>query len=332
MTTLRKILGWVLTLVGACGTIPLAVLRWFPDLQLLSPYTVYAATFIPFLWAFTLALLLGLTLLVLGVARLIAVVLTVVAAAYWGIPLFGSTQPTKADAGDFQFVSINAQFGQADVRELLAEVHPSTAVLTIQEFTPAMQQKLKQVGIDRQFPHFAGEAREDASGTAIYSKYPMKTLAEHDDVFMNLVVEMTVTTDGADVPLRFAAIHAAPPTLGVEQWRRDAEAITRLLQPYAGEPLVAVGDYNAISDHATMRSLQAATKLEDPTSQQLFVDSRSQLTQWQPTWPTSQFVPPFARIDHMLVWSGGNWVQPTYFRVAGADHKGIRGGLWMHAR
>ena len=329
---LRNILGWILTIIGALGALPLAVLQWFPDLQYSSDYAVYVATFIPFLWAFTLALLVGLTLLLRGLGRLLAVGLLVVAAGFWGAPVIGSMEPADGADGELQVVSINAQYGRADVAQLLAEVRPSTTALVIQEFTPVMQRKLEEAGIDKQFPHVEGAPADDASGTVIYSKLPMRKVAEHHEVFSNFVVEMTVKTSYGERPVHLAAIHTAPPTMGADVWRRDARGIQDMLQPFADKPLMAVGDFNAVSSHATMRSLRDATKLVDPTSGNLILHPRSQLTQWQPTWPVAHVIPPFARIDHMLVWKGGAWSEPSYFSVDGTDHKGIRGGMWVHAR
>ncbi len=329
---LRNTLGWILTIIGGLAALPLAALRWFPDLQYSFDYAVYAATFIPFLWVFTVTLLIGLTLLLSGLGRLLAAGLLVIAAGFWGAPLIGSMEPADGADGELQVVSINAEYGRADVAQILAEVRPSTTALVIQEFTPVMQRKLEEAGVAKQFPYVEGAASDDASGTVIYSKLPMRKVAEHHEVFSNFVVEMTVTTSVGEQPVHLAAIHAAPPTMGADVWRRDARGIQDMLQPFSGKPLMAVGDFNAVASHATMRSLRDATKLVDPTSQNLILNPRSQLTQWQPTWPVAHVILPFARIDHMLVWQGGAWSEPAYFRVDGTDHKGIRGGLWVHSR
>lgn len=329
MKTLLNVIGWALVVLGGLVAIPLWILDWLPTTQYLSVYAVYLATFIPLLWAPTLAFFFGLVIVLRHFWRFIALGIAVVLTTMWGVQTVGSFDRDTTPAGDIQFVSLNAQYGRADLEQLEREIQPSTTLLVIQEFTPDMQGRMTRAGFDDEFPHFVGKARTDAGGTAIYSRKPLTEIDQYEGIFLNLVVEVS---DDKGNPVKVAAIHTAPPPMGVDAWRDDARAIADMLEPHADGALLAVGDFNAINDHATMAAFHE-TGLIDPMSQ-LGVPfiGKSSLTRWQPTWPVGKRVPPFARIDHMLVTKQMGWAEPRYFEVDGSDHAGIAGGVWAHAR
>lgn len=326
---MSRVVGTLLAVLGALAAVALLVLDLMPELQYQHYYLTVAATLIPFLWLPVLATFVGLLLACRGLARVAVAIGLVLPLVVWGVPLVGTLERDDKPAGELQFVSLNAMYGSADVDGLLDEVQPTTTVLVVQELTPDFLARLREAGIDKDFPYFEGEAREGAGGTGIFSRRPMKQVAKHDEVFLNLVVELE-TERGQR--FRVAAVHTAPPPMGVDVWRRDAGGVAAMLRPYKGEPLLAVGDFNAISRHATLRMFTDGLRMMDPDGGSLILSGRSQLTQWQPTWPVGGRLPAFARIDHALVHAGGAFAQPHYFTVSGTDHKGIRGGIWASPR
>ncbi|WP_296136983.1 endonuclease/exonuclease/phosphatase family protein [uncultured Tessaracoccus sp.] len=328
MSTLGRIVGWVCTVVGALVAVPLLLLAWIPSTQYLHTWLVGLATFVPFAWAPTLLLLLGLGLVLGRYWRILPIALATVLVAAWGYPLLGTTDADPPAAGDLQYVSVNASYGTADVGQLLAETPASTDLLVIQEFTPPMQARLEAAGIAKRFPHRAGEARVGAGGTVVYAARPVREVDRHDDVFLNLLVEVT---DEQGRTHHVAAIHAAPPTMGADVWRDDARAIAAMLAPHAGGDCTAVGDFNAIDAHATMRELEALG-MTDPMDGTSPRDGRSALTRWQPTWPVGTRLPTFARIDHVLVGRGMTASEPQHVTIPGTDHKALRGGVWTTRR
>lgn len=326
---MSRVVGTLLAVLGALAAVALLVLDLMPELQYQHYFLMVGATLIPFLWLPVLVMFGGLLLACRGMKRIAVAIAMVLPLLVWGVPLVGTLERDTKPAGELQFVSLNVMYGGADADALLGEVQPTTTVLVVQELTPGFLKRLHEAGVDKEFPYFEGEAREGAGGTGIFSRRPMRQVAKHDEVFLNLLVELE-TEHGQR--FRVAAIHAAPPPMGVDVWRRDAGAIAAMLRPYKDEPLLAVGDFNAISRHATLRLFTDGLRMMDPDGGSLVLSGRSQLTQWQPTWPVGRRLPAFARIDHALVQAGGAFAQPHYFTVSGTDHKGIRGGVWASPR
>ncbi|RRD46593.1 endonuclease/exonuclease/phosphatase family protein [Tessaracoccus sp. OH4464_COT-324] len=316
-----RVLGWVVLVGGALAAVPLWVTWLWPEAQLIADVVVFGSSLIPLLWAPTMIALAGVVVVGGHFPRLVAIGVASVLAGYWALPLFGPLERPQPVEGELQFVNVNARFGHATVSSIRAQVQPSTTVLVVQEFTPELRQRLAEAGFERDFPFLAGEARVGPSGTAVYSRVPVVELARVDDVFLNLLVRVELP-GGA---WHLGAIHTAAPQLGAELWHRDALAVAEMLRPHVGQRLVAVGDFNAVPEHITMRAF-TDLGLSDPM--RATISGPSALTRWQPTWPVGRALIAFARIDHVLVGPGVTAAEPAYFVVEGSDHKGIRGGAW----
>lgn len=317
---MRK-LGWILLLLGGVPAVVLLALWLIPVLQLIGLVTVVAATFIPYLWLPTLMSLSGLILLSRRGWRWASAVLTGIAVLVWGLPLFGSLGES-APAGDLQFISVNAQYGQADPQKLMELVLPSTDLLVIQEYTPELAEHLRDVGIESDFPHVIAEPRSDAGGAAVYAREPIELISSHSTRFTNQLIR-TSPIDGVEYTV--ANIHVIPPTFGTREWNEDSREIAEWLAPHVGAHLVVMGDFNAIAQHSTMDYF-FDLGLIDPQSG--ISIGRSSLSTWQPTWPVGMAAPPFARIDHVLVPQHSAFAQNRYVTVPGTDHKGIIGGVF----
>lgn len=317
---MRK-LGWILLLTGGIPAVILLVLWLIPVSQLLALPTVVLATFIPYLWLPTLMSLSGLILLTRRGWRWASAVLTGIAVLVWSLPVFGSfAQPPPA--GDLQFISINAQYGGMDVAHLSSLVRPSTDLLVIQEHTPELAERLRDVGIEDDFPHVIAEPRSDAGGAAVYAREPIELVSSHSTRFTNQLIR-TSPIDGVEYTV--ANIHVIPPTFGTREWNEDSREIAEWLDPNVGAHLVVMGDFNAIAQHSTMDYF-FDLGLIDPQSG--ISVGRSSLSTWQPTWPVGMAVPPFARIDHVLVPQHSAFAQNRYVTVPGTDHKAIVGGVF----
>lgn len=317
---MRK-LGWVLLPLGGVPAVFLYALWLIPVTQLVALPTVVAATFIPYLWLPTLIALSGLILLTRRRWRWMSGALTCAAVLVWGLPLFGSLDQPEP-RGDLQFVSINAQYGRVDVEQLAALVRPTTDLLVIQEFTPDLEERMRDAGLEDEFPHIVAEARTDPGGAAVYAREPIELIDSHDSRFTNLLIR-TSPVDG--VQYTVANIHVIPPTMGTRDWRDDSREIADWLRPHVGRHFVALGDFNAISQHVTMDYF-FDLGLIDP--QGGISIGRSSLSTWQPTWPVGMAVPPFARIDHVLLPEHSVFAENRYVTVPGTDHKAIIGGVF----
>lgn len=313
--------GWVLVWLGAVPAVLLGVLWAVPAAQLLMLPTVVLATFIPYLWLPIVTALVGAIIVTRKRWRRFMVVLTTIALAVVILPVFGSfAQP--GPAGDLQFISINAQYGWVDAQRLRALVRPTTDLVVIQEYTPELAEGLAAAGFERDFPHVVATPRTDPGGAAVYAREPLELLDTYEERFANQVVR-TSAING--VQYTVANIHVIPPTFGVADWNADSHAIAAWLAPHVGPHFVALGDFNAISQHATMDPF-FELGLFDPQSG--ITLGRSALSTWQPTWPVGMPIPPFARIDHALLPDGATYAGLRYVSLPGTDHKAVVGGLF----
>ncbi|MGP9583732.1 endonuclease/exonuclease/phosphatase family protein [Brachybacterium sp. AOP35-5H-19] len=212
-------------------------------------------------------------------------------------------------------LSLNLQFGQADIEEVSELITSDVDVLALQEYPPGFEEALAAAGLLEEFPHHVGTADTDASGTMLLSRTPLELVARAEGTaFENLIA--TTTVEGTDWHL--GVIHTAPPQMGADAWARDGAVVKDLAEPYLEENLLLVGDFNAIDQHHTMRELTGGGDLYD-----LAARGQGEGLGWHPTWPTGTWAPSFARIDHALVSSRVRGSVPQFETVAGSDHKAL---------
>ncbi|MFV0430199.1 MAG: endonuclease/exonuclease/phosphatase family protein [Arachnia sp.] len=325
-------LGWVMAVLGLLGTLPLIVLWVAPRLQALSFYTVALASFIPLWWIPAVCLAGGLSLALRAWWRLlgvgvVAVILVIEASNIasivggWGPDALVNVEPDESETR-LAVVSVNAQYGQVDVDALLKSVSEGYApadVLIISEHTPALAEALTEAGLKEQMPYVVGTQRTDAGGTAIYSRAPLRQVATSDTAFDNIVV--TTTKGGAEYVV--AGVHATAPQLGGRRWDSEGAALADLFAPYVNENFLAIGDFNAIDQHLTMRRFYSLG-LENAAWEQ------TSGLRWWPTWPVGSTVPPFVRIDHALCGPNLACTMPNLIALPGTDHMAL--SLWIDAR
>ena len=318
MRTGARTLGWVLLVPGMLGTVVLLVLRLVPELHIWHHYVIAAATFIPLLWIPVLVGCLGLLLVLRARWRLLGAAVLIAAMTVFAWPLLPEEERSDtpiAVGSTLTVLSLNLQFGQADIAEASALVTADVDVLALQEYTPGFEEELAAAGLLEEFPHQVGTADTDASGTMLLSRTPVELVAEAEGtVFENLIA--TTTVEGTDWHL--GVIHTAPPQMGADAWARDGAAVEELAEPYLEENLLLVGDYNAIDQHFTMRELTADGDLRD-----LAARRPGEGLGWHPTWPADAQLPPFAQIDHALVSGSVIGGVPEYATVTGTDHRAL---------
>ena len=197
-------------------------------------------------------------------------------------------------------------------------------VLGVQELTPGFHRRLVAEGIEDALPYGVIDARDGASGTGLYSRYPV------DEVGSSLAEAIPgehaqptglVAVPGAP-PVQVTVVHPVPPVLpgGVDAWRETLRALPRpggtggadggsVTAGYAGADVAAgsaadsssddtpdrvhllIGDFNATVDQPTMRAL-----LGDGYTDAALARGHG----WQPTWRSRDFGP-MLTIDHVLV-------------------------------
>jgi endonuclease/exonuclease/phosphatase (EEP) superfamily protein YafD len=319
LRTAVSVLGWVLLVPSLIAIVALVLLRAVTELHTWHHYVIAAATFIPMLWIPVLIGCTGLILVLRSWWRLVGVAALVISLVVFGWPLRPQAEVMAAPESEpmpysLSIVSLNVEYGGAEVEELAGLISDGTDVLALQEFTPSFEAELDAAGLLEEFPHRVGTSREGAGGTMLLSRTPLELVAQAEGtVFDNIIA----TTEVAGALWHIGSIHTAPPQMGAEAWERDAEIVGELAAPFAAENLVLVGDFNAIEQHHTMRRLTADGTLRVPA-----VPPGAE-AQWSPTWPVGSMIPPFARIDHALVSEGTEAWRPSAVAVSGTDHKAL---------
>ncbi len=311
-------LGIPLIVIALLIGLPLAALNFFTGLQTLSKYLIAAATFIPFGWVPCIIGAIGLLLVLRKWWKILAIVPLVVAFFAWGLPNVprrANELPTPAMLG-YELISANVQYGRADVAAIQTLIAPDTDLLLFQEYTSGFDQKLEAAGVTAQFPHRVGTIREDAGGTMILSRYPLTEVASTPNTaFDNILVRVTIRERDYLV----ANVHPAPPQLGAAGWAHDGAAVLAMVQPYLGERLIVVGDFNAIDQHHTMRAFEHAGFRNSMSTN----TGSKRAFSWTPSWPVGGTLPPYARIDHALAGPGTLMWRANYVEVAGTDHRAM---------
>jgi endonuclease/exonuclease/phosphatase (EEP) superfamily protein YafD len=237
-------------------------------------------------------------------------------------PLFVAAEgPTPAPTGpELRVMSSNVQFGWADAARVvdLVEQH-DIEVLGIQELTPVFHRLLVAEGIEDVLPHGVVDARYGASGTGLYSRYPVEEVGStFPPTIPGEHAHPTglVAVPGAP-PVQVTVVHPVPPVLSgaVDAWQETLAALPR--PDPGGTVHLLVGDFNATVDQPTMRAL-----LDDG-----YTDAALALGHgWQPTWQ-GRGLGPMLTIDHVLVDRSTAVEDVSVHDVGGSDHRALVAAL-----
>jgi endonuclease/exonuclease/phosphatase (EEP) superfamily protein YafD len=154
-------------------------------------------------------------------------------------------------------LTANLLFGGADLTTIMGEVRRlNVDVLALQEFTEDAQRRLQAAGVADVLPHHAAFPDSGASGSAVYSRYPMadRGMRRNPGGWHFAQAHGTVLVPGAR-PVLVESVHPTAPTdhLGAVSWATDIRD-----QPAAtpdGLLRVLAGDFNSTLDHAGLRRL-----------------------------------------------------------------------------
>ena len=311
--------GWTITLLvlAALAAVPgaaTAVLGLFPGLHALWWPVAAAAAFLHWgVFAWALAVLLALAARRVARRRAAAAVVTALAVAglalqvSWLVPSFvPDAEPVAGEA--LVVLTLNVEVGTAaDEPAEIARLAGQADVVVLQEVTRQSVADLGRAGLDERFPHRIGEGEAGASGTVVYSRFPLELVAWVPTSLESVIVRAH-TPDG---PLTIAGVHPMHP---MGPWVADAATVREALRPHLGERLVVAGDFNAVDRHLTMRDL-ADDGLRDA------VDVAG--AGWVCTWPADRAFPPVVGIDHVLVSASMTALEVRPVEVAGTDHAGL---------
>jgi endonuclease/exonuclease/phosphatase family metal-dependent hydrolase len=198
----------------------------------------------------------------------------------------------------------------AEVRRLNVDV------LALQEFTPGAQRRLEAAGLADVLPYHSAWPAGGASGSALYSRYPMTDpgMRTTPAGYGFAQAHGTVAVPGAP-PVFVESAHPTAPTdhFGAVSWAVDMRA-----EPAAtpdGALRVLAGDFNSTLDHAGLRRLigtgyrDAADTVGDGLSS---------------TWPYDErWYIPGVTLDRVLADRRIKVATVHQFRTPDSDHKAI---------
>lgn len=299
------VLGWTATAAGAVG-LALHFGRWSAQPLVLAA----SGASYPMAGA-----VIGLIVFAVRRRLLGALVAGAVAtAAVWTqAPLHVATS-VAGDGPDLTAMHANILFdGGADPEVVVSLVRDREVdLLTVNELTAAGIDGLTRAGLDELLPHRYLAPGELASGTGIWSRFPLSDTVEHDGfVFRQLSAVADVPGAG---PVAVHAFHPVPPVFDAQDWAAELSRLQAILDRSPADiPAVVGGDFNATYDHAQFRALLSGR----------FADAAEQAGAGTVrTYPTDKPGPPLVAIDHVLV-GNGTAVAFDSDDLPGADHRSV---------
>ncbi|SEG85837.1 Uncharacterized conserved protein YafD, endonuclease/exonuclease/phosphatase (EEP) superfamily [Nonomuraea solani] len=196
----------------------------------------------------------------------------------------------EAKGPALRVLAANLLVGRADTEELMALVaRMRPDVLTLQEYTPDAERRLKEAGLADTLPHAVTHPLNGVGGSAVYARYPLKGEKMIKVGPFGQARAWLTHPEGARVEI--VSVHpCAPKRIGRQPcWQGGLEAL-----PRGGDALrVLAGDFNATLDHLPMRDLLAAG----------YRDAADVMGRgFQATWPQQGSLnrTPRVTIDHVL--------------------------------
>jgi endonuclease/exonuclease/phosphatase (EEP) superfamily protein YafD len=215
-------------------------------------------------------------------------------------------------------MTINMLFGQADPQSIAALAKDQADILLVQELTSDAAKALSAAGTDRDFPYHALDARPQAAGVGIYSRYPI-TDSTRIGGFRLALVSARVRVEGVAREATVASVHfAAPWPQPIDGWHSDFAAFPRTLADLAAQsgdgPTLIGGDFNATIDMRPFRELLTGG----------YRDASEQAgTGRQFTYPSNnRRIPPFMGIDHILT-RNATAASTSTVEVPDSDHRAL---------
>jgi endonuclease/exonuclease/phosphatase (EEP) superfamily protein YafD len=254
-------------------------------------------------------------------ALLAAVATLVLVAVVAPRALGGPSAPAGATGPHLRVLTVNMHFGTGSADALVALVRRSDAdVLSVQELTPELADRLDAAGLDALMPARVLEPQPGGSGAGLYARVPLDPHAVIRRT-MNPSPVGSPQVAGAP-PIDVVAVHAFPPSRGrVRQWRADLRALPPATPD--GRLRILAGDFNATLDHAELRDV-LDTGYDDAAAQ---VGAGL-----QGTWPRGRRLPPPVTIDHVLADERCGVRAVSVHTIPGTDHRAVLAELTLPRR
>jgi endonuclease/exonuclease/phosphatase (EEP) superfamily protein YafD len=225
--------------------------------------------------------------------------------------LGGPTEP-EGDAGPtLRVLTVNMRYGRGSAPAVVALVRRTHAdVLSVQELTSGLIVALDRAGLGSDMPYYSLRPAEDASGTGLYARMPLRRVPQPAAQF-GMVWATTRVRGGPTFDL--IDVHPAAPERGaVGDWDSDMHSLPPASPD--GRLRIMAGDFNATLDHEAMRRV-IDTGYEDAAA----VVGAGLHT----TWPAGRAFPPGVAIDHVLADKRVGVRAVSIHPVPGTDHRAL---------
>ncbi len=228
------------------------------------------------------------------------------------------------DGTPIRVLTINAQFGGADVGELARLVHSdSIDLVAVQEMTEEFETRFSAAAGAQLPHHVAYPAGNLAGGSGIWSRWDLSSEGRLPSQYAIPKVRAVVPGVGE---IQVIGVHTLSPIAGrVPGWRADLAMLAHQARAGSG-PQLMLGDFNASRDHAPFREV-----LSGPLAD---AAETSVLVPWRVlTWPTDRrYTPPLVRIDHVLMSRHDfSAIRVRSVRIRGTDHEAVLADLVVRA-
>jgi endonuclease/exonuclease/phosphatase (EEP) superfamily protein YafD len=231
----------------------------------------------------------------------------------WGV----GDRPTTASP-NLTIASSNILIDNPELTDAIRQLIEKDAdIMVIQEVDATTLSVLDDAASDASYGYRAADPQPGFHGGVIYSRMPIESWQVLDVAGSPMLVADIHTTAG---PVSVVNVHTVAPLteLLARQWRRQFDAMG-VLATETDAPIIFAGDFNATAMHRPMASLLSGGLRDSFTESGLG---------WGATFPANWgLVPPFMRIDHILisqelcVESFGEW------QVSGSDHRAMTAQL-----
>jgi endonuclease/exonuclease/phosphatase (EEP) superfamily protein YafD len=233
---------------------------------------------------------------------------------------FGDGTVSAAGHPTLRVLAANVHRGRADpagLVHLVDGLHPD--VLTIEEYTPRFGRELTAAGLGARLAHHVLDAAKSSSGTAIYSRYPLRRLPTASYRFLMARAEARLPGGRR---LRIVAVHPFPPTAPTVtgEWE---EVLLTLPAGGRGTPWLLAGDFNATWDQAPFRALVGRGYHDAGEVAGKGLDG---------TFPADSLFPPPITIDHILADERFGIVEYEVEPLPNSDHHAIFAELALPGR
>ena len=232
---------------------------------------------------------------------------------WWFAPQVVGDNPAPAGgARTLTVMTANIYANHGDPVQLIEEAKRADVdVLVVSEITEWALSRMDEAGLAELLPYRIGTFEGGVQGTMVFANERLGEPERLPTQFECWVVDV-----GA---LSMIAGHPVAPILagGPPQWREEHRMIHRAAVD--GDVDLIVGDLNASADHAVIRELEDAG----------FRDAAEAVNAgWQPTWPANgmgplSWLPPFVRIDHVLVGPELAVLDVRTVDIEGTDHLAV---------